>query len=79
MDEKNLSKYEYLWNGKRPGWVLLRAPDLPGGFCVVHKVDRTLLHVDDANLNVAVCEEMLKRGCEVLERMPSASVQVCPK
>lgn len=71
-----LAEYRYLWDGSRPGWVLLKAPDLPGGYCVFHKINRTLLHIDDSNVNEAVCGKMKENGCEVLEQMPPGGTGV---
>ena len=80
MNNKTLSKYQYLWDGSTPGWVLLKAPDLPGGYCVFHKINRTLLHIDDASDNEAICQKMKESGCEILEKMPpgSAGATVSP-
>lgn len=70
MREDALVKYRYLWDRSSPNWVLLEAPDLPGGYCVFHKTKHTLLHVDDSNLNAAICKRMKASGCEILKHMP---------
>ena len=70
---KDLEKqYGYLWDGEDKGWVLLRAPELLGGYCVVNKIRMVLLHVDDSELNLQLCERMREAGCEVLEDLPKA-------
>jgi hypothetical protein len=74
MNDNTLTKYQYLWDGSRPGWVLLKAPDLPGGYCVFHKPNRTLLHIDDSNLNEAVCKEMKRYGSEILDKIPPGNI-----
>jgi hypothetical protein len=79
MNNEILSKYNYLWNGSSPGWVLLKAPDLPGGFCVFHKVNQTLLHIESANINEAVCKRMKESGCEIIEKLPPSTVALRPR
>jgi len=73
----NLEKYRYLWDGGDKGWVLLRAPELPGGYCVFNKVRSVLLLVESSELNLQLCKRMRNAGCEVLEDQPKgATVQV---
>lgn len=76
MNNDTLAKYKYLWDGSSPGWVLLKAPDLPGGHCVFHKTNRTLLHIDSSSINEAICKKMKESGCEVLEDMPPGNTEI---
>jgi hypothetical protein len=71
-------KYGYLWDGSDEGWVLLRAPELPGGYCVFNKKRMVLLHVDSGDLNMRPCERMREAACEALEdqrKGPEVQVQ----
>jgi len=76
MNSDALAKYWYLWDGSSPGWVLLKVPELPGGYCVFHKVDRTLLHIESSTENDVVCKKMKENGCEVFEDMPPGNAAV---
>ena len=76
MKDETLAEYRYLWDGTTTGWVLLKAPDLPGGYCVFHKTNRTLLHIESATVNEAICRKMKESGCEVLEDMPPGNAKV---
>jgi hypothetical protein len=66
MPEK-IEQYAYLWDGTQPGWVLLRAPELLGGFSIYNKLNKVLLHLDDEKTNLMLCEQMKSIGCEVIE------------
>jgi len=79
MSSDPLAQYKYLWDGSEPGWVLLKAPNLPGGYCVFHKAKQILLHIESANTNEAVCKRMKESGCEVLEKLPSSTAAVRPQ
>ncbi len=72
MSNDLLAGYEYLWDGSKPGWVLLRSPELASGYCVIHKTDQVLMHIDDERLALLLCERMRASGCEVLEEMPES-------
>jgi hypothetical protein len=76
MNDDALAKYRYLWDGPNPCWALLKAPDLSGGYCVFHKTNRTLLHIDSSSVNEAVCKIMKESGCEILEEMPPGSTEI---
>jgi len=54
----NVEEYAYLWNGSEEGWVLLKAPNLPGGYSIFNRKSSILLHVDSEELNVLLCERM---------------------
>jgi len=70
-------KYGYLWDGSDEGWILLRAPESPGGYCVFNKRRMALLHVESSDLNTQLCERMREAGCEILEDQPKGpEVQV---
>ena len=68
--DDEVAKYDYLWNGSNPGWVLLKAPDLAGGYCVFHKSNHVVLLIESSRVNDAVCRKMQEAGCEVLEQLP---------
>lgn len=70
MSDDSLAELSYLWDGSDPGWVLLKAPDLQGGYCVFHKINRTLLLIERSSTNEAVCKKMKETGCEILEDLP---------
>ncbi len=67
MNEEDLQKYNYLWDGSDPDWVLLTAPEAAGGFCVYNKRGRALLLVESSELNIALCERLKMKGAEILE------------
>ena len=73
-----LKEYSYLWNSLDQGWVLVKAPDLRGGFCVFNKNTSTMLCIENDAVNEAVCKRMKDAGCEVLERIPRTTVSVTP-
>ena len=73
-----LGQFQYLWDGSQPGWVLLKAPDLPGGYCVFHKSGRILFHMENGELNQAICEKMKAHGCEIIDKVPPGDVEVTP-
>ena len=70
MNDEALAEYEYLWDGSSPGWVLLKVPDPPGGYCVFHKTNRAVLLIESEETNEAVCRKMRESGCEILEELP---------
>lgn len=70
MNDEALAEFEYLWDGSSPGWVLLKAPDLAGGYCVFHKTNPSVLLIERDEINEAVCRKMKESGCEVLDEMP---------
>lgn len=69
-------EYRFLWDGSDRGWVLLRAPDLLGGYSVFHKTNRTYLLIESDETNAMVCKRMLDLGFEVLESVPTGEVQI---
>jgi cell wall assembly regulator SMI1 len=71
MHDKALAELEYLWDGSSPGWVLLKAPDPAGGYCVFHK-----LLIESDEIKEAVCRKMRESGCEILEEMPPGNTDV---
>jgi hypothetical protein len=77
MNAELMQEYEYLWKRTDPNWVLLRTPDLPGGFCVFNKLGSILL-IEDDEVNEAVCKRMIDAGCEVLESVPKPEVAASP-
>ena len=79
MGEYDLNRYSYLWDGTQPGWVLLRAPELAGGLCIYNKRGQALLHVESSDLNSALCEELRRRGAEILDHVLLGDVVVNPK
>ena len=70
MSKDELAEFAYLWDGSEPGWVVLRATDLLGGFMVFHKTNSTALLIESESLNEAVCKRMIENGCEILDEMP---------
>jgi hypothetical protein len=78
MTDIDLQKFSYLWDGTNPGWVLLRAPNLRGGFCIYNKIGRSLLHVESSELNKVLCERLKEKGIEILEAVPPGEVVVKP-
>jgi hypothetical protein len=79
MNEKDLEKYSYLWDGSDPDWVLLRAPEVAGGLCVYNKNGRALLLVESSDLNMALCEELKRNGVEILENPLPGQAVVKPR
>jgi hypothetical protein len=67
----DVEKYKYLWDGSTPGWVLLKAPDLAGGYCIFNELSSVLLHIDDDQLNLLLCQRMCERGCKAIDALPS--------
>jgi hypothetical protein len=82
MDE-TLDDYKYLWEKKDLGWVLLRAPDVAGRFCVFNKLHNTVLLIESEEMHEAVCQSMIMSSCEILHDMPNgfrrATVQALPE
>ena len=76
FERTSVAEREYLWDGSSPGWVLLKAPDLAGGYCVFHKTNRVLLHIESGETNEAVCRKMKESGCEILEELPPGNAEV---
>jgi hypothetical protein len=66
----DLREFSYLWDGSVRGWVLLRAPDLAGGYCVFNEAHSTLLHIEDEELNEALCQQMKAAGCRSIDEIP---------
>jgi hypothetical protein len=67
----NIEEYAYLWNGSEEDWVLLKAPDLRGGYCIFNRSSSALLHIESDDLNILLCERMRDAGCEILDNLPS--------
>lgn len=65
-----LKRYSYLWNGSEPGWVLLKSPDLVGGCCVFNELRSALLHIEDEQVNLRICQHMKEMGCKEIDAMP---------
>jgi hypothetical protein len=78
MNADALERFRYLWDGSSPGWVLLKAPQLQGGYCVFHRRGQTLLHIESSKLNDAVCQKMREAGCEILDDVPRGISAVHP-
>ncbi len=66
-----IEKYKYLWDGSAPGWVLLKAPDLAGEYCIFNEHTSTLLHTEDDQLNLLLCQRMRESGCKTIDKLPS--------
>lgn len=66
MNMAELLHLEYLWTNPEGDWVLFKSPNLRGGYCVFNKFGSVLL-IEDAEINEAVCKKMLEAGCKVLE------------
>jgi hypothetical protein len=79
MNEQDLKKYNYLWDGADPGWVLLKAPELAGGLCIYNKRKQALLHIESSDLNAALCEQLKKKGVEILGNVLPGEVVVKPR
>lgn len=75
MNEDLEQQYKYLWEGVDEGWVLLKSPDFPGGYCVFNKSGAILL-IESDEVNMAVCKRMKDAGCEVLENMPTGNMAI---
>jgi len=76
MNEDLEQQYGYLWRTPAEGWVLLKAPQLQGGYSVFNKRHSTLLLIESEEENMAVCKRMKDAGCEVLENIPKKEVTV---
>jgi hypothetical protein len=76
----HIEAYSYLWDGSQPGWVLLKAPALESGYCIFNVSSSTLLHVDDEELNTALCNAMIEAGRPIIDDLPGqpANVGVSP-
>jgi hypothetical protein len=66
----DLERYKYLWDGTSLGWVLLKSPDLAGGYCVFNELNGALLHIEDEQLNMNLCQRMREMGCKSIDAMP---------
>lgn len=77
----NIESYSYLWDGSQPGWVLLKAPALEVGYCIFNVSSSTMLHIDDEQLNTALCNSMIEAGCPMMDDLPvsTANVSVIPQ
>ena len=71
-----LCEYDHVLKGKHQGWVLLKSPDLPGGYCVFNKENSTLLCIESDEVNAALCDRMRQLGFEVLDHIPTSSRNV---
>jgi hypothetical protein len=69
----NIDSYKYLWDRSAAGWVLLRSPDLAGGYCIFNEVSSALLHIDDEHLNSLLCQRMQEMGAKTIDEMPKKS------
>jgi hypothetical protein len=65
-----LTAFSYLWDGSEPGWVLLKAPELTGGYCIFNETHPALLHIDDDELNDRLCRYMKQIGIKTIDSMP---------
>jgi hypothetical protein len=72
----NIEEYAYLWNGSEEGWVLLKAPDLHGGYCIFNRSSSALLHVESDVLNILLCERMREAGCDILDSLPNETPEI---
>jgi len=79
MTESDFKRYDYLWDGTDPGWVLLKAPLLPGGLCIYNKIGRVLFHIESSELNQALCERLKQKGTETLDTVPAGEITVKPR
>jgi hypothetical protein len=75
MSADLIQQYEYLWKQTDRNWVILKAPDLLGGYCVFNKHGSVLL-IENAQINEAVCKKMKEAGCEILDNIPSLGATV---
>jgi hypothetical protein len=78
MNADLIQQYEYLWNGTDPNWVLLKASELEGGYCVFNKLGSILIIENDA-VKEAVCKRMKDARCEILENIPKGSTVAVAK
>jgi hypothetical protein len=72
-------EYAFLWNGSEEGWALMTAPDLTSGYCIFNYRTKKLLHIDDEELNAALCKRMQEAGCEILDDISPSPVGVEPQ
>jgi hypothetical protein len=72
----NMEEYAYLWNGSEEGWVLLKAPGLPGGYCIFNRSSSGLLHIESDDLNILLCERMRDAGCDILDNLPRGTPEI---
>ena len=74
----NLADYQYLWNGTKPGWVLVQSDDCDAeaSHVVYNKQRKTMLIIDDADILRAIVEQMLARGVEILPEIPKTEFRI---
>ena len=75
MNKETMASYSYLWDGSTLGWVLLKASELRGGYCVFNKINSVLLHIESGSDNEAVCMKMKESGCEILSELPPENLK----
>jgi hypothetical protein len=75
----NIEEYAYLWKRPEEGWVLLKAPDLPGGYSIFNRRTSGLFHVDWDDLRILLCERMRDAGCDILDDLPREMPEIVPE
>jgi hypothetical protein len=62
------TRYSYLWDSEYPNWALLEGwIDGTKEFLIVNVVSREVLLVSNSALKKAICDEMLKHGCRIVD------------
>lgn len=66
----DIFRFSYLWNAEFTNHVLVRMGDTGDeaqDFLIFDKVLRMVTKIDDARIKRAVCKEMLRQGCSIVE------------
>lgn len=64
----DISRYSYLWTSEFPNWVLREMEnDGRRSFLIENELTNRVLIISKPALESALCDEMLKRGCRVID------------
>jgi hypothetical protein len=72
-------EYCYLWNNLASGWFLLKESVVDkdwAPYSIINKKTATLLLIENNKIHREVCEIMLKKNVEVLDKMPKLNLKI---
>lgn len=65
----NITEYEYLWTTEKENWVLVNSSY---GYGIINKATQSMLMVSDDNLEKALTERMIAKGCKIYGNIKEA-------
>lgn len=74
--KEEINKYNYLWNGSQPGWVILETQE--GHPCVFNEIEGTLLHIEEEHINKKICQHMKDLRIKTIKKVPIVDLKIEP-